>query len=380
MLLILFLLCLLAAAYPVVVYPLLALGLARLRPRPWKVGTVTAPIVHIITVYNEERRIAAKLENSLAVIPPPGGLRTVVADDGSTDGTKAIVERYASRGVIWVECPRRGKEHAQLEAMRRTTEDPVVFSDASTMLEPDAIENLIRPFVDDTIGAVSGTDRISGDGAGTGEDIYVRYEMATRRAESLIGSLVGVSGCLFAARREIMAGLVPVVTSDMGAALLAIRAGKRAVAQDDAVCTYGTTPRMASEFSRKRRTALRGLVCMRTFPVPLRWGNLLVFWQFVSHKVLRFLIPVFSLAAMLLAVLGALEDQLWAIVVVAAASVVATVGLLGAWVPALRQIGVLKTISFGLVSVIAVLAAWADLLRGRDQAAWTPTTRPEVET
>ncbi len=374
-----FLACCVFTAYPPLIYPFLVFLLARLRPRPWREAPVDESVVHVITVFNEETRIEAKLLNALALDPPGGGLRTVVVDDGSTDGTHQIVERFLSRGVEWIGCPRRGKEQAQIEAIRRTTEPIVVFSDASTTMEPHALQQVVRPLADPEVGAVSGTDRLGDGGKGTGESIYVRYEMALRRAESLAGSLVGLSGCFFAARRSIAERLLPDVPSDLGAALLAIRERRRAVIQPDAVCTYTATPNPGREFARKRRTALRGLRGLWAYRGSLWSGGAMFAWQIVSHKWWRFAIPIFMLAAAAVSVAAAFDGQFWGLIVAAAGAGGFGVSVLVLAFPSLGRSRGLRALGFATLSTAAVLAAWFALIRGKTETTWRPTERPEEQ-
>lgn len=374
MLLALFILSVLAMAYPIVVYPALVIVLARLRPSRWKSGPVDLPVAHLITVYNEEKVMRAKLENAVAVASPAGGLETVVVSDGSSDRTEEIVREFEGDGVRWVGCPRRGKERAQLDAIRTTHAPIVVFSDASTSLEPDSIRALIAPFADPAVAAVSGTDRLEAVGA-TGEDLYVSYEMAVRRAESLAGSLVGLSGCLFAVRRDICERWVPDVPNDMGSALLAIATGRRAVAADDALCHYKTTASAAREFRRKRRTALRGLRGLLAYRSALTRGGWIKGWQVASHKVMRFLAPFFALTALGVAIAGALAGQVWAQAVLVGVGLIGACAALTIAFPSAAGLRLARGAGFVVLSMAAVLSAWFALLRKDGVALWAPTER-----
>lgn len=158
----------------------------------------------IITACNEERRIADKLENTPHSDYPRNKLQVIVASDGSTDETNEIVRSYAIHGIRLLAFPeRRGKENAQKEALLRTTGEIIVFSDVATQLDSDGIIKIAN-FADPVIGCVSSVDRVIGrDGKPCGEGFYVRYEMWLRRLESEVHSLVGLSGFLFAARKEV---------------------------------------------------------------------------------------------------------------------------------------------------------------------------------
>lgn len=366
----------LGAVYPVLVYPLLVLALGRIRPKPWLTGPASAEIAHIVTVYNEEARIAKKLQNCVSLKWPTScPHETIVASDGSTDGTERIVREFADRGIRWLACPRRGKEAAQIDAVRSTRAPLLVFSDAAALLEPEALDALLEPFRDPSVLAVSGTDVLEAQDVDTGEGLYVRFEMAVRRAESLAGSLVGLSGCFFAVRREIALQWIPGIPSDMASALLSIAAGGRAVAARDARCVYSVTRRAGSEFARKRRTALRGLRCLWHHRRTLSPTRPLVSWEILSHKWWRFSMPfwiVAALASALLALAVWWPVLAW-LAVGALLLVVAWTWIAGR--SAVRGTMASRATVFLGVSLAAVFAAWSDFLRGRDEATWTPTAR-----
>ena len=368
--------CLGLAAYPLLIYPVLVLGWSRLRPRRWAEGPFEGRVAHVITVHNEQARIRGKLENALAMVPPPGGIGTFVVSDGSTDGTEAVVKEFAARGVTWIGCPRRGKEEAQIEAVRRIDAPLLVFSDASATIDAAALTSLLAPFRDPEVAAVSGNDRLDVNARGTGEDLYVRYEMAVRRAESLAGSLVGLSGCFFAVRREIAEQLLPSVPSDLGAALICIRSGKRAVAQEQALCTYAATEEAEKEFRRKRRTALRGLRALLAYRQALTQGDPIAVWQVLSHKVMRFLVPVWLGLGAVFAACGAARGEALALLEIWAFAGAGVLALSPLIVRPLRRSTPLRALGFLALSNAAVLAAWLDLLGGKDFSTWSPTRRP----
>ena len=366
------------AVYPMAIYPFLVVGLAKLRPRRWREAPYTGHVTHIVTVFNEERRIRAKLENSIALAAPPGGIDILVVSDGSTDGTQDIVREYEERGVRWMGLARRGKEAAQIDAVHAVSGEVLVFSDASTTIDREGLVRILEPFADPVVAAVSGTDRVASAAGSTGEDLYVRYEMAVRRAEALAGSLVGLSGCFFAVRREVADRFLLDVPSDMGAALVSIGLRKRAVAKDDATCTYPLAGGTNREFARKRRTALRGIRGLWLYAPLVARGSLVAQWQVLSHKLLRFASPLFLIGAVVVAVAGAVSGRLWGLVVMGLiATAAACVGVAEA-VPSARRSPLLRAIHFFALANAAVVAAWIDFAAGRRQVAWSPTARPEA--
>lgn len=374
MLFTIFVVCLVASLYPVGIYPLLAMGLVRLWPRPWKAADETHRVDFVITVYNEVRRIRKKLEDSLALELACHDLKIIVVSDGSTDGTEELVGEFKQRGVQWLGCRRQGKESAQIEAVHRSTADIIVFSDASTQLEPDSLIQILRPFADPTIGAVSGCDRVDGAERTSGERLFLRYEMALRNAESLCGSLVGLSGCFFAVRREVAQRLVAGVPSDLGTALVCARMGLRAVSQPKARCYYAKTAGTNRLFRRWHRTALRGIRGLWAYRDAVSWRRPLVSWQIFSHKWLRFLSPVFASLALLTVAAGALNGEPWALWMTPAIIGLISVSLLSLSWP-LKTLHLFRPIGFVVVTNCAVIAAWASLVNRQTHTTWIPTPR-----
>ena len=177
-------------------YPLLLMLLSLIKSRPVKKGDVTPSVSFIVTAHNEEARIREKLENTMALDYPRNRLEIIVASDCSTDETDAIVQSYESRGVRLVRAAQRnGKEAAQKLAVQAASGEILIFSDVATILQPDAVRNIVKNFADPTVGCVSSVDKII-DAAGkvSGEGAYVRYEMLLRDLETRANTLVGLSG------------------------------------------------------------------------------------------------------------------------------------------------------------------------------------------
>ena len=294
---ILFWIGVIGALYSYFVYPLLLLIVPRRRART--VAGRTLPTVSVIVAArNEASRIVAKLENTLACDYPKERLEILVASDASEDRTDALVRAYEAQGVQLVRVePRLGKEHAQRVAIERASGDILVFTDAATRLDPQGLRNIVQPFSDSMVGAVSSEDRfLSPDGTPAGEGAYVRYEMALRRLESRAGGLVGLSGCFFAARREVCRDWDTATPSDFNTAINCARDGYVAVVAPNAIAYYRDIVGDSREYRRKYRTVLRGMASLwrhRGALNPLHYG--LFAWQLWSHKVLRWAVPWFLL-------------------------------------------------------------------------------------
>ena len=161
MVLFLFWACVGLILYTYILFPALIFLRGLIWNRPYKNEELVPPpsVSVIIAAYNEEKAIGDKLDNVLSVDYPKDRLEVVVASDGSTDNTNAIIQRYQGSGVKLISLPRVGKAAALNAAVSASKGDILVFSDANSMYKPDAIQVLIKPFADPSIGGVAGDQR-----------------------------------------------------------------------------------------------------------------------------------------------------------------------------------------------------------------------------
>jgi glycosyltransferase involved in cell wall biosynthesis len=252
----------------------------------------------IITAYNEEERITQKIENTLQQTYPAEKLEVIVASDCSTDQTDKIVRSYASKDIKLIRAPeRKGKENAQMHAVRAALGTILVFSDVATILEPDALKQIISNFKNPSVGCVSSEDRfIDRDGHVSGEGLYVKYEMFIRKLESRVNTLVGLSGSFFAARAEVCRDWAPDLQSDFNSLLNAVKLGMKGISDPLSIGYYKNITDERKEFQRKVRTVLRGITVLmrnRFLLNPHKYG--LFSWQLMSHKICRWLVPLFMI-------------------------------------------------------------------------------------
>lgn len=358
-------------------YPLCLWVLSRVVSRDVRRADWTPSVSFVITAHNEARRIGEKIENTLALRYPPGRMEIIVASDCSTDGTDDIVRAYGHAGVRLVRNPeRRGKEAAQRLAVEASSGEILVFSDVATVLEPDAVEIIVRNFADPTVGCVSSTDRLLDvDGRVSGEGAYVRYEMWLRSLETRVNTPVGLSGSFFAARREVCHPWAVDQQSDFRVLLNSIERGLRGVADPKATGYYRRIADERREFDRKVRTVVRGLAVLGhhlRLLNPLRYG--LFAWQLFSHKLCRWLVPAGMLVALVSNVAIADRSALYAgtLALQAAFYVVALIGLV---LGPEKCSTVVRLPAFLVMANAAVLQAWYRFLRGERMVAWTPSQR-----
>ncbi len=285
-------------------YPILLWALVRLRPSPLARAEMTPSVSLIIAAHNEEVCIRDKLDNSLSLDYPPEKLEVIVASDASTDRTNDIVAEYAARGIRLNAIPeRRGKTHAQNATVGLTSGEVLVFSDANSMYEPDAIRKLVRNFADDRVGYVSGElrYRTPRSAIGAGEGLYWRYETQIKRWESQTGNIINGNGAIYAVPRKHFIPVPEQTGADIWLPLAQIRRGLRTVHEPEALAYEETSLTAADEFGRKHRSIARALLVLsENIAVlnPLRHG--LTSLKLASHRHLRYLVPLFVVGILLL--------------------------------------------------------------------------------
>ena len=333
----------------------------------------------IITVFNEENRIREKLDNTLSVLYPEGKLETIVVSDGSTDQTERIVLEYHDRGITLLPVSvRRGKEHAQREAVAQAKGDLLVFTDVATILEPGGLKRIVSNFADPTVGCVSGEDRLIGSGGSAGgEGLYVRYEMWLRRLETKAHSLVGSSGSFFAARREVCRDFSGDMQSDFRTVLNSVKMGLRAVNDPEALGYYKDVSDSKREFNRKVRTVLRGLtVFLRNleFLNPSQYG--FFSYQYFCHKLLRWLVPIFLISAFVCNGFLIDDGRLFLITFLLQVMFYGY-GVTVFWIVGTSEsLGTLGKIPVYFVTVNAsILVAWWKYIMGERIIMWKPSER-----
>jgi cellulose synthase/poly-beta-1,6-N-acetylglucosamine synthase-like glycosyltransferase len=337
---------------------------------------VLPTVTVVVTVYNEERSIRAKLDNLTRLDYPPELLSVLVASDASSDRTEELARAYdPSRvSVLRVE-GRQGKTACQNAAAALATAEVLIFTDATTELESGAARALVQYLADPGVGCVAGrlvyvTRQESA--TGRNNEAYWDYELRLRAAESGLGSLIGVSGCLYAVRRSAYRPIEPALISDFVIAMRMREQGLRTVLSPEAICYEETLARGSHELAMRVRVALRSLNALvreRRFLNPLRYGGFA--WQLWSHKALRYASPILWLAALLAnASLAASPGYL---VLLAGQLAVIAAGLLGFALQARRpSLGILGRPYYLLLTNIASLVAMVRYVRGDRMVVWTP--------
>lgn len=277
------------------IYPLTVWGAGVIVPfRPQKKNS-TPSISIIISAYNEEKHIRAKLKNTLNADYAKEKMEIFVGSDGSTDRTAAIASEYSNQGVqVHDYRTNRGKTAVQNDLVGQASGEILVFTDAASFIGKNSIKEIVRAFADPRVGCVAGrmiyvnTDvNLTTESQG----LYWKYEMQLRKYESRIGSLIGVDGPLYAVRRDCYVPLPENLISDFLTPLLISVQGKKVVIEMNALILEEPTERSSQELKTRRRITTRGLVGLKALSnVLLTKKNPFLAYQIISHKLLRWFV------------------------------------------------------------------------------------------
>lgn len=256
-----------------------------------------------IAAYNEEAIVAEKMANCRALSYPAGKLKIVWITDGSTDRTNELLEAYPEATVLF-RPERMGKTAALNRGVPYVKTPYVVFTDANTMLNSDAIRQIIRLFSDPRVGCVAGEKRVeikTEQGATAGEGIYWKYESALKNLDYRLYSAVGAAGELFAIRTELFETMPDdTLLDDFILSLRIARKGYKIGYSKDAYALETASLNMKEEEKRKIRIAGGGLQSiwrLRSLLNLFRYG--ILSFQYISHRVLRWTITPLMLFLLL---------------------------------------------------------------------------------
>ena len=370
--------CLAVLGFTYAGYPLLMAALARLRPHPIRPLSQCPAMDVLVVAHDAAEMIEDKIDNLLALDYPPDRLRINIVCDGCSDDTAALIGRRLSPRLRLHAFPtRRGKSACIGNVLPVLDRELVLFTDVRQRLDPMAARELASALGDPNVGAATGELVLqASNDFGRGIDAYWRYEKLIRRWESASGSLVGVTGAIYAARREALPDVPPgLVLDDKRIPLGVASVGYRVVSVPTALAFDLASARPQAEQVRKRRT-LAG-----NFQLLLRWPDLALpgahplAWRLWGHKWLRLLAPWLLALAFVsnaaLAPVGWLYAMLLSLQVIAYGLVA-----LGRWRPTTQSwLPVRLCTAFFSLNLSAALAL-VDFLRNPESHLWN-TTRAE---
>ena len=305
--------CAALVAYTYFIYPALLFGLyaatqmfrdlryllGRKDRRAGRTDSELPCVSLVIAAYNEEKHLPAKIKNLRDLDYPPDKLEIIFVSDGSTDRTNQILQDAASlnlRSVFLAE--RQGKPNALNHGVAEARHDLLVFSDAATLFDADAIKTMVRHFSDAKVGVVCGSLRFIGSAqSNETEGVYWRYESALRLMEARIGATLTASGAMYALRRACYTQLSAMtMIEDLVVPMQARKLGFAVLYDPEARGTEFAASTVGGEFARRVRIAIGSFRALGQLSrIPL---DIYTCFAFVSHKLLRWMVPFFLIGMM----------------------------------------------------------------------------------
>jgi len=342
------------------------------RPIPEPAGSPRVSVV--LSAYNEEEVIAARIRNLLSLEYPADRMEILVGSDGSTDGTCQAVSAFPDSRIRLFAFPRRrGKAAVLNDLVTASRGEVVLMTDANTFFEPGAARALVRELMlrPQACAAVGRLDLRSPSERGNLDGAYWRYETWIKRLESRFGCVLGANGAIYAFRRAdfepLPAGAI--VDDLLLPLLIRLRRGGGVYFVEGAVARESSPPTVADEFRRRIRIGAGDLQALRwTWRLLLPWKGAVAF-AFLSHKVLRWAGPWLILSGFL-AEARLLGEPAFRALALGQAAVL----LLALCGPPLRRLPVLGTAAAGaryfLVLNAALLVGSVRLIRGTARPIW----------
>ncbi len=308
----------LVVGYTYVGYGIIIYILSKLRKRTNVLSSTPdeqlPAVTLLVAAYNEADIIRTKIQNTLELDYPKNKLEIFFVTDGSTDQTPEIVKEYPAI-QLFHSFERKGKIHAVNRVMKSVKTPIVIFCDANTDLNREAIKYIVRHYQDPTIGGVAGEKRIlskdKDNASGSGEGLYWKYESFLKKKDAEVYSIVGAAGELFSVRTDLFEEPAEnMIIEDFYLSMRITAKGYRFAYEPDAFAVETASASVKEEWKRKVRISAGGFQAMSKLSYllnPFRYG--ILSFQYISHRVLRwtlapFFLPIIFIANVWLAFYG----------------------------------------------------------------------------
>jgi cellulose synthase/poly-beta-1,6-N-acetylglucosamine synthase-like glycosyltransferase len=331
----------------------------------------------LMSVYNEEAVIRAKVKNLLETDYPSDRLEFLLGLDAPVDSTAELLNQSpSSRLRVFSFETRRGKLAVLCDLAGRTSAEILVFTDANTMLEKKCVSNLVRHFADGRVGVVSGEEiRVVTPGTDpAGESLYWQYESALKILESRLDCSLGGNGAALAIRRSLFRPRKQSIVEDFQIPLEIRFKGYRVVYDPEAVAVEEIAPTFSAQFARRVRISAGNYQTLFANPGCLNPMRGLVTFCFFSHRVLRWFAPFLLLGAFFCSILLATQPD-YAVLLAAQSAFYLAAGL-GYWLKKSGKPARLLSLPLSFCCMnFALLLGFVRYLNGRQTLTWKPTLR-----
>ncbi len=336
---VIFWVCVFIVFYTYLGYGILLFGLVKVKEWFRKPIAYTLPdplpeVTLFIAAYNEESIVHDKMANCHQLDYPAGRLKIMWITDGTTDKTNELLAQYPDVTVLYSP-ERKGKTAALNRGVPFVKTPYVIFTDANTMLNDQAIKEIVRQFSNPKVGCVAGEKRVeiqTEQGATAGEGMYWKYESKLKEWDYRLYSAVGAAGELFAVRTALFEQMPnDTLLDDFILSLRIAQKGNLIAYCKDAYAVESASLNMKEEEKRKVRISAGGLQSiwrLRSLLNIFRYGTLS--FQYISHRVLRWTITPVVLFLLLPLNIGlAWDGNIFYLIVLALQILFYVVGYLG---------------------------------------------------
>ncbi len=341
----------------------------------------------IVAAYNEEDFIEKKIKNSLSLHYPEQLIEYIFITDGSTDSTNNIISRYTTVKLLYLK-QRAGKSAALNRVINEAKNDILVFSDANTILNEDAIKNIVRHYTDQNVGGVAGEKKVisisnEGKEIGGNEGAYWRYESFLKKIDSEFYSVVGAAGELFSIRRSLYDPIpMDIILDDFVISLKIAKKGYKIKYEPNAYAIELPSSSIKEEQKRKIRIAAGGFQAINTL------GGLLKFWKhpqltflYISHRLLRWTISPICLVSIFVSnLIIVLNSDIFFYKVILTLQVAFYLAAILAGLGIMNRSKILKIPYYFVFMNISVIQGFFRYISGKQSAVWEKAGRSKSAT
>jgi cellulose synthase/poly-beta-1,6-N-acetylglucosamine synthase-like glycosyltransferase len=338
----------------------------------------------IIAAYNEEKVIRSRIENLELIANQSDNIEVFIGSDNSDDNTNAILLE-AEKKFRWLKVycfnERRGKAAILNDLVKHARNEILIFSDANTLFEKDAVNLLLQHFGDPLVGGVSGRLVLKEPKKGFNKSIeekrYWEYETFIKKNEGKCGILIGANGGIFGVRKNVFSELPlkDAVTDDLYISLSVLQNGFRFNYENDAVAYEDVAKEIIHEYRRKIRFAATNFQTLKYFKSLLFNRNFLLSYAFWSHKITRWFLPhIYPLILILNLVLLEYGEAYRVLLLLQAMFLV--LAFAGYLVSRLKlRVGLITLPYFFLLTNFALFTGFIKYVRGKHTIIWNSTPR-----
>ena len=330
----------------------------------------------ILSVHNEEKLIAQRIENFQALDYPTEQLDMMIGDDCSTDRTREIIRSFSAKDPRIKLHPfdsHQGKTEVINQLVPQARGDVIAFTDANTFYATDAMKLMARHFADDNVGSVCGRLILKSRTGANTDDSYWMYETLIKRREDDLGVVLGANGGIYTMRKSLFQPLQSNVIQidDFIWPVKVYEDGHRGVYEPAAIAHEEAAPYVEAEFRRKIRIGTGDYRAIREcWKLLLPWRGWIAF-AFWSHKVIRWLAPFLLLLAFITN-LYLLDESLYRLLFALQLAFYACAGI--GWMLSRQDNLIAKLFRLPYYftgSNIALLIGFFKCITGRQKATWT---------